>query len=76
MRRSTFVSLGLAAFASILTTFVLRGTTRLVIGEQASLLLATPFALLSFVLLLALSVFAAGEITGVYPMEDDLEDPE
>lgn len=76
MRRSTFVAVGLAAFASILGTFVLRGTTRFLIGERASILLATPLALLSLFLVLVLLVFAIGEITGLYPMTDDLEDAE
>lgn len=76
MRRSTFVSLGLAAFGSILATFVLRGTTRMVIGERASLLLAMPFALLSLGLVIVLLVVALGDVTGIYPMENDLDDPE
>lgn len=72
MRRSTFVSLGIAAFAAILATFIVRGTTRLVIGERASLLLATPFALVALGLVVVLFFLAFGEITGLYPMTDDL----
>lgn len=70
MRRSTFVILGVLAFVAILGTFVVRGTTRLVIGEQASLLLATPLALLSLALVLVLLVIAAGDFFGIVELED------
>lgn len=74
MRRSTFVLLGFAAFASILATFVVRGSTRLVIGDRTSALLATPFAILSLVLVAVLLLIAIGELTGIARMEDDLKD--
>lgn len=73
MRRSTFVRLGLAAFLAILGTFVIRGSTRLIIGDRFSLLLATPLALLSLGLVVLLVILAVGDLSGVAPMEDDLE---
>lgn len=74
MRRSTFVMLGILAFCSILATFVVRGSTRLVIGDRLSALLATPFAVLSLVLVVIVFIVAIGELTGVAPMNDDLEE--
>ncbi len=76
MRRSTFVSLGLAAFGSILATFLVRGTTRMVIGDRTSILLATPVALLSLALVSVLLAAALGDVTGLYRMENDLDDSE
>lgn len=75
MRRSTFVKLGLLAFGAILGTFVIRGSTRLLIGDRLSLWLASPFALLSFALVVVLVLFAVADLSGIHPMEDDL-DPE
>lgn len=74
MQRSTFVLAGLAAFGLILATFVVRGTTRLVLGERISLLLALPLAVASLVLVLVLLSSAVLDQLGVRPMEDDLSD--
>lgn len=56
----------------ILLTFVIRGTTRLVIGERLSLLLALPTALLSLALLVVLVSVAVLDLTRIRRMEDDL----
>lgn len=72
MNRSTFVTLGILAFASILITFIIRGTTRLVIGDRMSLLLALPAATVSVILVVTLVGIAALDLSGIRPMKDDL----
>ena len=74
MRRSRFVTLGLIAFGTILAMFVIRGSTRLVIGDTLSLWLVLPLALISVVLVLVLFVVAILDVTGIAPMTDDLGD--
>lgn len=74
VRRSTFVLLGVGTFASILGIFIVRGSTRLLIGDRASLLLVTPLAVLSLLLVVVLVVVALGDLTGFAKMEDDLGD--
>ena len=44
----------------------------MVIGDRLSALLATPFAVLSLVLVAGLLILAIGELTGLAKMEDDL----
>lgn len=73
VRRSTFVTLGLVAFGTILLTFIVRGTTRLVIGDRLSMLLAAPFATISVILLAVLVLVAGSDLLGIRRMEDDLE---
>ena len=72
MQRSTFVHLGLLTFGLILTTFVIRGSTRLVIGDRVSLLLALPTAAASLLLLAVLVSVALLDLTRLRRMEDDL----
>jgi hypothetical protein len=73
MRQSTYVRLGLLAFGLILGTFVVRGTTRLVIGDRTSMLLTLPLGLSALALLVALFVLALLSVTGVRPIEPDGE---
>lgn len=72
MRRSTFVVLGIAAFAMILGTFIVRGTTRLVIGDRLSMLLSLPLGLVSVLLVVALVSLAILDQLGIKRLEDDL----
>lgn len=74
MRRSTFVLVGLGSFGLLFLTFVVRGTTRLVIGDRLSLLLALPFATISILALVVLLVVALLDILRIRRMEDDLVD--
>ena len=76
MRRSTFVVLGIGAFGAVFATFIVRGTTRLVIGDQISLLLALPLAVLSLILIVILVLLAILDRTGIRRLEDDLADTE
>ena len=73
MRQSTYVRLGLLAFGLILATFVVRGTTRLVIGDRTSMLLSLPLGLSALALLVALFVLALLSVAGVRPIEPDGE---
>lgn len=74
MRRSTFVLVGLAAFGLILATFVVRGTTRLVVGERASLLLSFPLGFIALLLVVVLVAVGTLDRLGIRRMTDDLED--
>ncbi len=73
MRQSTYVRLGLLAFGLILVTFVVRGTTRLVIGDGTSMLLSLPFGLTALALVCLLFTLALLSVTGLRPIEPDGE---
>ncbi len=73
MRQSTYVRLGLLAFGLILVTFVVRGTTRLVIGDRTSMLLSLPFGLTALALVCLLFTLALLSVTGLRPIEPDGE---
>ena len=72
MRRSTFVLIGMSTFGLILATFIVRGTTRLVLGDRTSLLLSLPFATVSILFVLVLLFVASIDLLGIQKMEDDL----
>ena len=72
MQRSTFVVAGLATFGCILLTFIVRGTTRLILGERLSLVLALPFATLSLLLVVIVVTVAILDWLGIRRMQDDL----
>lgn len=72
MDRSTFITLSLLTFGMILVTFIIRGSTRLVIGDRLSVWLAFPTTFLSILLLISVLLIAIGEFTGFIPLEDDL----
>lgn len=74
MKQSTFVKGGLLAFGLILLTFVIRGSTRLFLGDQTAALLSAPVGLLSFALLVVLFASALLSITGLHPMERDIDE--
>ncbi len=73
MRQSTYVRLGLLAFGLILATFVVRGTTRLVIGDRTSMLLSLPLGLTALALVCLLFALAVLSVTGLRPIEPDGE---
>ncbi|MHB9288037.1 hypothetical protein ACKVMT_13465 [Halobacteriales archaeon Cl-PHB] len=69
MHQSRFVTLGLACFGLILGSFLVRGTTRIVVGDRTAVLLAAPLALTALGLLLVLLVVSLLAVTGVRPLE-------
>lgn len=73
MKQSTFVTLGLLAFGLILLTFVIRGTTRLILGDRVAALLSAPVGIAAGGLLLGLFVLAILAVTGIKPMDEDLD---
>lgn len=74
MKQSTFVRFGLLSFGLVLATFVVRGTSRLVLDERTATLLSAPVGLVAFALLVWLFLVALLSVTGVRPMEADLEE--
>ncbi len=72
MRRSSFVKMAIAAFTAILLTFLVRGSTRLVIGDEYAMLLSLPIGVIASMLVVATVVAAVLDLTGVKPMDDDL----
>lgn len=74
MNQSTFVRLGLLSFGLVLATFVVRGASRLVLDERTATLLSAPIGLVAFALLVWLFLVALLSVTGVRPMEADLEE--
>lgn len=74
MRQSTFVRLGLLSFGLVLLTFLIRGSTRLFLGDRVAMLLSAPVGLVALALLVSLSLVALLAVTGIRPMEPDLEE--
>ncbi len=70
MHRSTAVVLGLAAFGLALTSFVVMGTTRLVIGPNRAMWLAAPFGLLAVTIAAGLFVRLSLAAAGLWPIAD------
>lgn len=70
MHQSRFVTLGLLCFGLILGSFLVRGTTRLVLGDRTAVLLAAPLALAALALLLVLLVVSLLAVTGLRPLAD------
>jgi hypothetical protein len=74
MRQSTFVRLGLLSFGLVLLTFLIRGSTRLFLGDRVAMLLSAPVGLVALALLVSLFLIALLAVTGIRPMEPDLEE--
>lgn len=74
MKQSTFVKYGLLSFGLVVLTFVIRGSTRLFVGERTAAALSAPVGLAALALLIGLVVTALLAVTGIYPMEDDLDE--
>jgi hypothetical protein len=58
MDRDRFVLAAFAAFGCVLASFVTLGFGRLLVGYRTALLLAAPFGLLAFTLVLALTALS------------------
>lgn len=74
MKQSTFVRWGLFAFGLVLLTFVIRGSTRLFLGDRTSMLLSAPVGLGALLVLCILFVAALLSVTGIRPMEGDIDE--
>jgi hypothetical protein len=74
MRKSTFVRLGLLSFGLVLLTFLIRGSTRLFLGDRVAMLLSAPVGLVALALVVSLSLVALLAVTGIRPMEPDFEE--
>lgn len=72
MLRDNFVSLSFLAFASILGGFIVRGVGRSMLGGQTGDLLAAPFIIGGFGLILILTVASVLAYLGIGPLEDVL----
>ncbi|MDL5360696.1 hypothetical protein [Halalkalicoccus sp. NIPERK01] len=74
MKQSTFVRWGLLSFGLVLLTFVIRGSTRLFLGDRVAAVLSAPVALSALLVLCALFVAALLSVTGIRPMERDIDE--
>lgn len=74
MKQSTFVRWGLLAFGLVSLTFVIRGSTRLFLGDRAAALLSAPIGLGALLVLVVLFVAALLSVTGLRSMERDIDE--
>lgn len=74
MKQSTFVEYGLLSFGLVLLTFVIRGSTRLVLGDRTAALLSAPVGLSALLVLVVLFVAAVLSVTGIRPLERDIDE--
>ncbi|MFC6906390.1 hypothetical protein [Halalkalicoccus tibetensis] len=74
MKQSTFVRWGLGAFGLVFLTFVIRGSTRLFLGDRTAALLSAPVGLGALLVLVVLLVAALLSVTGIRPMERDIDE--
>lgn len=74
MKQSTFVKWGLLSFGLVLLTFVIRGSTRLFLGDRIAAVLSAPVALSALLVLCVLFVAALLSVTGIRPMERDIDE--
>lgn len=66
MDRDRFVLLALAAFGCVVLAFVTLGFGRVLFGYRTGLLLAAPFSVVGFVLVVGLTAYSAwATITGI-----------
>ncbi|WP_101294847.1 hypothetical protein [Halegenticoccus soli] len=70
MDRSQFVRLSLLAFGLVLLSFLVLGTTRIVLPFRVAQLLAAPVVAAAFLLVVFLFVRAVLAATGVLPIEE------
>lgn len=73
MKQSTFVKWGLLAFGLVLLTFLIRGSTRLFLGDRTATLLSAPVGLGALAVLVVLFAAALLSIVGLWPMEGDID---
>ncbi|WP_122089364.1 hypothetical protein [Halalkalicoccus subterraneus] len=74
MKQSTFVKWGLLAFGLVLFTFVIRGSTRLFLGDRTATVLSAPVGLGALAVLVVLFVVALLSLVGLRPMERDIDE--
>lgn len=74
MKQSTFVKWGLLAFGLVFLTFLIRGSTRLFLGDRTAALLSAPIGVGALLVLVVLFVAAVLSITGLRPMERDIDE--
>lgn len=74
VKQSTFVRLGLLAVGLVVLTFLIRGSTRLVLGDRTALLLSAPIGLTALVLLVSLFLVGLLSAIGIRPVEEDLDE--
>lgn len=69
MDRSRFVELALLAFGLIVVSFLVRGTSRLVVGYETAVVLSAPFLLAAVALVAYLVARGALDLAGIRPIE-------
>lgn len=74
MKQSTFVKCGVLAFSLAVLTFLVRGSTRLFVGERTATVLSAPIGLAALALLIGLFFVALLAATGLRPIEADTDD--
>ncbi|KYH25492.1 hypothetical protein HAPAU_21640 [Halalkalicoccus paucihalophilus] len=74
MKQSTFVKYGLLAFGLVLLTFVIRGSTRLFLGDRTAALLSAPVGVSALLVLVVLFVVAVLSVARIRPIERDIDE--
>lgn len=74
MKQSTFVRYGLLSFGLVVLTFVIRGSTRLFLGDRTAALLSAPVGLSALILLVVLFATAFLSVIGIRPMDRDIDE--
>lgn len=70
MNQQQFVQLAILAFALVVASFVVLGTSRLLLSYRTAQLLAAPIGLAGFGLVVYLFLRATGSALGVAPIEE------
>lgn len=70
MRQNTFVKLSALALGLVLLSFVIMGTTRLVVGVDTARLVSAPTMLTGGALLVFLTLRSVLAVSGVRPLEE------
>ncbi|RKD97021.1 hypothetical protein [Halopiger aswanensis] len=70
MNRAGFVKLAAIGFGLVVSSFVVRGVTRLIIGSELAELLQAPLIFAGFALLVYLFVRATLDAVGIWPVEE------
>lgn len=69
MDRNRFVLLAIAAFGLLLASFLIRGTTRILLPYRVSLILAAPVVFAAFAIIVYLFVWGLLDLFGVRSIE-------
>ncbi len=75
MHQSRFVELSLLCFGLVLLTFLVRGTTRIFLGDRLAVLLVAPLGLAALALIAVLLVVSILAATGLRPLEETDDGP-